>query len=221
MRRFLLEDSLGLTIVGCLLLIWLAGQTTTGYHTFNHERQLEHEPPVTFVSYLGTAHFGEAAIENCESEFHQMGTFGVLTVKLRQKGSAESKPLEGSIEQDDDPKDDQTDPDAPSPGRRGGAWLALYRNSRTGAFFALFSASFLLHAWTASREYNLGLASADSAERVTTWSYLTLSRFWFESLQNWQSEVLAFAAIVLLRIYLRQPGSPESKPVQAAHGTTA
>ncbi|HQZ33385.1 MAG TPA: hypothetical protein PK020_03120 [Ilumatobacteraceae bacterium] len=220
MRRFMHQNGLGITIIACFLVIWLGGQTTSGYRTYNHDRVLDDKPTISFVSYLGTAHFGEATFENWESEFLQMGMYVVLTVKLRQKGSAESKPLDHELEQDENPKLHQFDPDAPWPVRRGGAWLAVYRNSLSLALFALFTASFLLHAWTGSREYNYELASANSAERVTTWSYLTRSQFWFESLQNWQSEFLAVAAIVLLTIFLRQHGSPESKPVHAPHAAT-
>jgi hypothetical protein len=219
-RRVLRQNSLGITVVACFLLIWLVGQTIAGYRTFNHENELDRRPAISFVSYLGTSHFGEATFENWESEFLQMGMYVVLTVKLRQRGSVESKPIEGSVEQDEDPASHQTDPDAPWPVRRGGLWLAVYRNSLSGAFFALFAASFLLHAWSGSREYNHELQSSDTLERVTTWSYMARSRFWFESLQNWQSEFLAVAAIVLLSIFLRQHGSPESKPVHAANKAT-
>ena len=172
------------------------------------------------MSYLRTAHFGEATFENWESEFLQMGMYVVLTTKLRQKGSSESKPLEGSTPQDEDPSDHRDDADAPWPVRRGGAVLALYRNSLSIALFALFVASFVLHAWTGSRVYNHELASSGSTAFVNGLSYMTTSQFWFESLQNWQSEFLAVAAIVILTIFLRQHGSPESKPVHAPHWET-
>lgn len=220
MRRFLRNNSLGITILACFMVLWLGGQTSAGYRTFNHDRVLDQQPTISFVSYLGTSHFGEATFENWESEFLQMGMYVVLTVKLRQKGSAESKPLDGETEQDEDPEQHRFDPDAPWPVRRGGAWLAVYRNSLSIALFTLFAASFLLHAWSGSREYNHELQAANTSDRVTTWSYLTRSQFWFESLQNWQSEFLAVAAIVLLTIFLRQHGSPESKPVHAPHATT-
>ena len=50
------------------------------------------------------------------------------------------------------------------------------------------------------------------------WGYLGTAQFWFESLQNWQSEFLAIAAMVILTIYLRQSHSPESKAVNTPHG---
>jgi hypothetical protein len=55
---------------------------------------------------------------------------------------------------------------------------------------------------------------------VTAVEYVGRSQFWFESFQNWQSEFLAVACIVVFTIYLRQQGSPESKPVHAPHAET-
>jgi hypothetical protein len=45
-------------------------------------------------------------------------------------------------------------------------------------------------------------------------------QFWFESLQNWQSEFLSTGLLILLAIFLREKGSPESKPVADPHGKT-
>lgn len=220
MRKFVRENSLGIAVVGVFLAIWLGGQTTAGLRTFNAERKQAGEPAVSFAHYLTTSHFGEATFENWESEFLQMGMYVVITVKLRQKGSAESKPLEGSTEQDEDPANHANDPRAPWPVRRGGVWLAVYKQSLSMALLALFLASFFLHSWTGSRVFNTEHASAGSTDRVTLWSYLGRSQMWFESLQNWQSEFLAVAAIVLLSIFLRQHGSPESKPVHAPTSST-
>jgi hypothetical protein len=143
----------------------------------------------------------------------------VLTIWLRQRGSAESKPLEGDLEVDDDPDDHRQDPDAPWPVRRGGWVLAVYRRSLSLAFFTLFGLSFLLHLMTGAAEYR-----ADQLEHgqtgVSTWEFLHRAEFWFQSLQNWQSELLSVAAIVVLTIFLRQEGSPESKPVHAPNHQT-
>jgi hypothetical protein len=211
---------LSIVVITIFLLIWLVGQTTAGHRTYNAERRQDGLSEITFQRYLTTAHFGEGTFENWESEFLQMGMYVVLTVKLRERGSAESKPLVGTTPQDDDPADHRNDPDAPWPVRRGGVWLALYRNSLGIAFLTMFAATFLLHAWTGSHEFNNEQAAADATDRVTAWSYLTRSQFWYESLQNWQSEFLAVAAIVLFSVYLRQHGSPESKPVHAPNSET-
>src|SRR3954451_24653731 len=220
MRKFARENSLGIAVVTIFLAIWLGGQTTAGYRTYNAEQKQDGQPTVSFPQYLTTAHFGEATFENWESEFLQMGMYVVLTVKLRQRGSSESKPFDEATEQDDDPANHRNDPNAPWPVRRGGFALAVYRRSLSIAFMMLFIGSFLFHAWTGSRVFNNEEAAAGSTDRVTLWTYLERSRMWFESLQNWQSEFLAVAAIVLLSIFLRQHGSPESRPVHAAHSST-
>jgi succinate dehydrogenase hydrophobic anchor subunit len=219
-RRALRNNSLSIAVISVFLLIWLIGQTTAGLRTYNAERRQSGDTEVSFGRYLTTAHFGEATFENWESEFLQMGMYVVLTVKLRQRGSSESKRFDAPAPQDEDPLDHRDDPDAPWPVRRGGWWLAIYRNSLSLTFMTLFLAAFLLHALTGSREFNNEQASAGSADRVSTWGYMHRSQFWFESLQNWQSEFLAVAAIVVLSIVFRQYGSPESKPVHAPHSAT-
>jgi hypothetical protein len=63
------------------------------------------------------------------------------------------------------------------------------------------------------------LVTADG--QSCTWlAYLGAADFWNRTLQNWQSEFLAIGSMVVLSIYLRQRGSPESKPVGAPHITT-
>ena len=220
LRRSFRNNGLSIVVVVAFLLIWLVGQTIAGQRTYNAQRRADEQEQVTFGRYLTTAHFGEATFENWESEFLQMGMYVFLTIKLRQRGSAESKPLDGAASQDGDPREHRHDPDAPWPVRRGGWWLAIYRNSLSLAFLALFLASFVLHAATGSRVFNADQLAAGSVDHVTTWTYLLRSQFWFESLQNWQSEFLAVSAILILTIFLRQHGSSESKPVHASHADT-
>jgi hypothetical protein len=217
MRRFIRENSLSLAALG-IFLVLLVGQSLAGERTYNEEQTDHGEPAVGYGTYLTTAHFGEATFENWESEFLQMGAYVLLTVWLVQKGSAESKPLEGD-EVDEDPSEHRDDPDAPGPVRRGGWAAALYRNSLCIAFFTMFLLSWWLHAVTGAHEYSAEQLS-HGGTAVDTLQYMTRSQFWFESLQNWQSEFLAVGAIVVLSIFLRQKGSPESKPVHAPHAQT-
>lgn len=51
-------------------------------------------------------------------------------------------------------------------------------------------------------------------------TYLFDARLWFESFQNWQSEFMSTAVLVVLSIFLRHKGSPESKPAGAANAET-
>jgi hypothetical protein len=220
MRRFLRNNGLSLVVVAAFLVIWLGGQSWSGMRTYNEERRDNGEAEVGFGQYLTTAHFGEATFENWESEFLQMAMYVILTVKLRQRGSAESKRFDEASPQDEDPRDHRHDADVPWPVRRGGAWLTVYKNSLSLALLGLFFLSFALHSATGSRVFNSERAANGSMDRVTGWSYPLRAQFWFESLQNWQSEFLAVASIVILTIFLRQQGSPESKPVHAPTVTT-
>ncbi len=166
------------------------------------------------LPYLATGHFNSATFENWESEFLQMGMYVLLTVRLRQRGSAESRPLDPSQEQARIEKGR-----VPWPVRRGGAWKRLYEHSLAIAFFTLFAMSFALHALGSWR----ARCDGDRLEGTLPPSFvdhLFSSDFWFESMQNWQSEFLAVLALVVLTIFLRQKDSPQSKPVEAPHSQT-
>jgi hypothetical protein len=103
--------------------------------------------------------------------------------------------------------------------RRGGWVLKLYEHSLSIMFLLLFLASFILHAVGGADDYNSG-QEAHGQPTVTVLGYLATSRFWFESFQNWQSEFLAVAVLVGASVYLREKGSPESKPVAEPHYET-
>ena len=215
---FVRDNALSLTLAA-MFLASAAAQIGFGLAAYNGERMHAGLAAMTLGKYLASGHFLEALFENWESEFLQMGIFVVLSAKLRQKGSAESKPLDEAIESEEDPRLHGRDPQAPWPVRRGGAVLFLYENSLAIAFFFLFASSFVLHAVGGFFKANAeNLAEGRPTE--TFIDYWTSSQFWFESFQNWQSEFLAVLAIVVLTIFLRQRGSPQSKPVAAPHSET-
>jgi hypothetical protein len=171
------------------------------------------------VAYLTEGHFIEAVFENWESEFLQMSAFVVFTVFLRQRGSPESKKPTGKEEVDKDPDRARHGKNVPWPVRRGGLVLRLYENSLSIVLFLLFLMSLALHALGGVDEFNAE-QRAHGNQPVSTLDYMATSRFWYESFQNWQSEFLAVGALAVLAIYLRQRGSPESKPVAAPHDET-
>jgi hypothetical protein len=216
---FFRRNGLALAATGLFVVLFVGGQSWAGLRSYNADQQAHGQPTVSYPEYLTTAHFGEATFENWESEFLQMGAYVLLTVWLRQRGSAESKSLDEAEPVDADPGEHRDDPNAPWPVRRGGLALAVYKNSLSLAFFLLFGLSWLLHAVTGAHEYNEEQL-AHGQPTITTWQFLHRGEFWFQSMQNWQSEFLAVAAIVVLSIYLRQQGSPESKPVHAPHSAT-
>lgn len=211
-HSFFYRNGLSIVLLTMMLVCW-AGQYFTGWSTLNSELTENGKPTVNLISYVSSGHFIQATFENWESEFLQMMLYILLTVSLRQKGSSESKPLEGKDEVDRYPMPHKN---APWPVKKGGFVLMIYKNSLSIAFFILFVLSFVLHFYGSLKEFNNEQLMKDKPQ-ISWENYLQNSRFWFESLQNWQSEFLAVFSIVILSIWLRQKGSPESKPVDMPH----
>lgn len=220
MKRFLRENGLSIVWLGLFFLAFIVGQSIAGYFEYNSDQQLHGREQVTYAQYLATPHFVEATMENWESEFLQMFLFVALTAFLYQKGSSQSKKIGDKEAVDRDPRRSKNKKDAPWPVRRGGWILKIYEHSLSLAFLMLFAGCFVLHAAGGAREYNQEQREHGIRESVSTFEYIGTSRFWFESLQNWQSEFLAVGMMVILSIWLRQRGSPESKPVEAPHDQT-
>jgi hypothetical protein len=212
-RRFLRDCGLSL-VLGTLFLVFLVGQTLAGWAHYNQENQRHGEPAVGLGAYVQTGAYGEAVFENWESEFLQMGLYVVLTVFLFQRGSAESKDPDAP-----ESASEKKSGEVPGPARRGGLVRFIYGHSLSLAFFALFALSFLGHAVCGLAAVNED-AAAHGEPLTSLLGYLASSQFWFESLQNWQSEFLAILAIVVLSIWLREEGSPESKALDAPHSQT-
>lgn len=218
MKKFWKNNSLSIVLIA-LFLLFVVGQTFTGYAVNNKELEDHGRPTLSMGEYLGSGHFGEAIFENWESEFLQMAAYIILTVFLIQKGSAESKDPNKSEAVDQGVNRKTISKDSPWPVRKGGVWLVLYRNSLFLAFVLLFLMSFALHAVEGARA-NCSEDSMHGKQCDSLVEYVTGPQFWFESFQNWQSEFLAVASIVILSIFLRQQGSPESKPLTVPHSTT-
>ena len=218
MSKMWRENGLSIVVFG-LFLLFLVAQSVAGPRVEIAESREHGDEPPSYGEYLTSGGFVEATFENWESEFLQMAAYVVLTVRLRQKGSSESKKLEGREKVDADPRRVRDKENAPWPVRRGGFALTLYENSLGIAFALLFLVSFVAHGLGGAADYSQEQLLHGGAP-VSTLEYLATSRFWFESFQNWQSEFLAVGSIVVLSIFLRQRGSPESKPVAAPHSET-
>jgi hypothetical protein len=219
MKQFFRNNGLSLVLVVLFFGFWTS-QTIIGRLEYNEDRENRGLPEVTLGEYVRSSHFWEATGENWESEFLQMAAYVWLTIFLFQKGSSESKDPDQKSPQDEDPRTQKRKPDAPWPVRRGGWVLVLYENSLVIAFVLLFFAAAAIHACGGVRLYNEE-EMAFGKPAIGLVDYLQTSRFWFESFQNWQSEFLAIASMVILSIFLRQRGSPESKPVAAGMSQTA
>lgn len=216
--KILKDNGLSITLF-LLFLLFLIGQAFTGWAHHNEEEKEHHQPEISLASYLSSGDFGEAVFENWESEFLQMVLYVVLTTFLFQRGSSESKDPDKKEEVDEDPNEHRHNSKAPAAVRKGGLTLAIYNNSLSLAFLFLFLFSFIAHAIFGTQAHN-GDAIKHGQPLLSTAQYMGSAQFWFESFQNWQSEFIAIFAIVVLSIWLRQKGSPESKPVYAAHTQT-
>jgi hypothetical protein len=214
-KSFFYRNSLSIVLLS-LMLLSLVGQFFMGWKTLNKDLAEEGSSMLSLGAYVRSGHFIQATFENWESEFLQMMLYVVLTVSLRQKGSSESKSLEEKEDVDREPK---VHANAPWPVKKGGIWLSIYKHSLSLAFAILFIISFAMHFYGSMKEFNEEQV-IKKEPTVTAVQYISGSRFWFESFQNWQSEFLAVASLVILSIWLREKGSPESKPVDMAHDET-
>lgn len=218
MRRRLRDNGLTLTMTG-MFLVFLIGQAITGYRAYNQQQHEHGEATIGLGPYLSSGHFIESTFENWESEYLQMAFYVLLTAFLYQRGSAESKDLDNPEPADEDPRGAGDKPDLPWPVRAGGVPLKLYEHSLTTALLLLFLFSFGFHAWGGARAYSQEQVSHGGSP-VSMLEFMETAQFWFQSFQNWQSEFLSVATLAALSIFLRQRGSPESKPVAAAHYET-
>lgn len=214
-NSFLYNNSLSITFL-LLAVITIGAQGIAGLHQYNDFLNLHNQNPVGILKYLKSGHFIEAIFENWESEFFQMALFVWFSVFLRQTGSSESKQISKKEEVDRQPKNH---PNAPWPVKKGGIILSLYKHSLSITLMLLFIISFLLHWYGSNKDFNeQQILEGKIPETMIT--YLSNSRLWFESFQNWQSEFLSVFAIIFLSIYLREIGSPQSKPVDAPNTET-
>lgn len=195
------------------------GHIWSGWLANNEDLRHDGAPVLALGAYLASGAYASSLFENWESEFLQMGAYVMLTAYLFQRGSPESKDPDDKSPQDRDPALDARKPSAPWPVRAGGLARTLYTHSLGLALFALFFISFVLHWLNSTR------AAAEDAVRngrapESLMQHLFSAQLWFESFQNWQSEFLSTAVLILLGVVLRERGSPESKPVGAPNSQT-
>lgn len=215
---WLRDNALTLILVG-LFAFSLVGQIVAGLHADNAERMEHGQAAQSLGAYLVGGGFLSALFENWESEFLQMWAYVMLTAYVVQRGSPESRDPDSETPQDRDPALDARRRDAPWPVRHGRVARTLYSHSLGFALFALFVVAFVLH-WLNSARAAAEEALQHSQVPDSALAYLGNPQFWFESFQNWQSEFLSTAVLIVLGVFLRERRSPESKPVGAPHAKT-
>ncbi len=219
-RRRLRDNGLSLFFAGIFVLA-VVGQAVSGLALLNREQVAAGLTPVTGVEYLTSSAFAVDLTENWQSEFLQFLLYIAATVWLVQRGSPESKPLdEAGRESDEDQRvAEHAGPESPRWARVRGWRLTVYSHSLVLVMGAIFLGSWVVQSLTGAVAYSEE-QMRDLQDPVTWSQYLTLPDFWSRTLQNWQSEFLAVLCMVVFSIYLRERGSPESKPVGAPHSAT-
>jgi hypothetical protein len=220
MRRALRDNALSIVFLG-LFLVALGGQAVAGWREFNEVAREHSEEVISLGRYLTSSSFGQAVLENWQSEYLQFTLYILLTVWFVQRGSPESKPpgQEGGGSDEEQLVGEHAPPDAPRWASAGGARTRLYSNSLVLTMATIWALSWFGQSVTGWSEYNSDQLTHD--QPALSWlGYLGSASFWETTLQNWQSEFLAVGSMAVLSIYLRQRGSPESKKVGEPHHKT-
>ena len=206
---------------GALFLLTLAGQALAGVAEHNDQRLGEGLPQLSLGRYVTSSSFAVDVMENWQSEYLQFFLYVFATVWLVQRGSPESKEAHAiGLESDDEQRvADRARHDSPAWAAAGGWRTVVFSRSLgalMGGLFLLTWAAMSVTGWVAFNNERL-----TGHEDPVTWAgYLREADFWSRTLQNWQSEMLAVGSMAIFAVYLRQRGSPESKPVGAAHADT-
>jgi membrane protein implicated in regulation of membrane protease activity len=219
--RFVRDNGLSLAF-GTIFLATLVGQAISGADTFNHGQALHNGDPISFWHYVTSAAFWADVMENWQSEYLQFTLYIFATIWLIQRGSNESKkPDEAGLESDEEQLlGAHAKPDSPRWAKAGGWRTRVFSNSLLLVMGTIWVASWLAQSLAGRIVYNAD--QLDHQAGTVSWAtYVTTADFWNRTLQNWQSEFLAVGSMVILSVFLRQRGSPESKPVGAAHADTA
>jgi uncharacterized protein DUF6766 len=220
MRRFLRDNSMSIVFLA-LFLAALAGQAIAGHADFNDTAASHGDPTISLGRYVLSSDFGSAVMENWQSEYLQFTLFILLTVWLLQRGSPESKELDKAGRESDE--EQKVGPfaqqNSPRWAKVAGIRRTIYENSLVLVMTTFWLGTWLAQSVTGTAQYNA--EQLDHTQDPVSWShYITTAHFWENTLENWQSEFLAVGSMAILAVYLRQRGSPESKPVGAPHGAT-
>jgi len=218
--RFLRNNGLSLFFLG-IFVAAIAGQSIAGWFDQNEQLSMHGQAAMPYVQYVTSSDFIVDVAENWQSEFLQFFLFIAATIWLVQKGSPESKkPGEQGVQSDEDQYVGQyAVADSPRWAKEGGVRGWLYANS-----LLLVMGTIFLLSWLGQSVAGVVVANQEQAEHgmpPMSWiEYVGSPDFWNRTLQNWQSEFLAVGSMVVLSIYLRERGSPESKPVGEPHEAT-
>ena len=220
MPRWLRFNSLSLFFLA-IFLVTVVAQSFAGWQAFNEEAAQHGSETISWARYLVHSEFGAAVLENWQSEWLQFFLFVLATVWLLQQGSPESKPLTEAGRESDRKQmiGRYAQPGSPGWAKTNDWRTRIYSHSLLITFGLIFLASWLVQSLTGWTEYNEH--QQEHGDEPVSWGgYLSRPDFWERTFQNWQSEFLAVGTMAVFAIYLRERGSPESKPVGGRHDET-
>jgi hypothetical protein len=203
---------------GTIFVLALIGQSFAGLQVFNEEQLSHGLATVGWGEFVTSSDFVVDVAENWQSEYLQFFLFIFATIWLVQRGSPESKQPgdEGVGDDEEQLVHEHARADSPKWARVRGIRHTLFSNSLLIVMGVIFLLSWLVQSLAGVVVFNQ--EQAEHGQAAIGWlEYLVSADFWNRTLQNWQSEFLAVGSMIALSIFLRQRGSPESKPVGAPH----
>jgi uncharacterized protein DUF6766 len=217
MRQFIRDHSLSLFFL-VIFLASLVGLAIAGHALHNDDAIAHHSQTMSFWRYLRSSDFGNAVMENWQSEYLQFMLFMLATIWLVERGSPESKPPgEEGLESDQKQRiGGYADEESPDWAKPRGIKTFVYSNSLLIVMSIIFFGAWFAQSVTGWTTYNA--QQVDHHQATVTWlGYIGSADFWKATLENWQSEFLAVGSFVALTVFLRQRGSTQSKPVGSPH----
>ena len=220
MRRYLKQNSLSIVFL-LLFLGALAGQAFAGHADLNEQAIQHGDPQMSLSRYVVSSNFAVDVMENWQSEYLQFTLLILLTVWLLQRGSPESKELDKAGRESDERQrvGAYAQQNSPLWAKVGGIRRTIYENSLVIVMGTIWLGTWFAQSVAGHVQYNSDRLD-HHLDTVSWLAYIGKPDFWARTLQNWQSEFLAVGSMAILAVYLRQRGSPESKPVGAPHGAT-
>jgi flagellar biogenesis protein FliO len=220
LREGLRNNSLSLVFL-LLCVVTIFGQAVSGAAQYNNDVVTEGLQQISVWQYMTSSDFAVDVAENWQSEYLQFLLFILLTVWLLQRGSPESKELEKLGRESDEEQQvaEYSTDSSPAWARVRGWRLSLYSRSLGLAMALIFLVSWLAQSIAGRASFNE--QQLRQLQEPLSWlGYVRSADFWNRTLQNWQSEFLAVGSMAIIGVYLRERGSPESKPVGAPHDQT-
>ena len=218
MRRWIKDQSLSL-FFGIIFLAALVGQAVAGNRAYNEDAAAHGSETISLGRYVRSSDYGQAVLENWQSEYLQFLLFVLATIWLLQKGSPESPEQPGLGSDAEQKVGRYADSKSPAWARVGGMRQVVYSYSLLILMSVIFVGAWFGQSVTGWTRYNDEQREHDQAA-VGWGEYVTTASFWEETLQNWQSEFLAVGSMAVFAIYLRARGSAESKKVGEPHEKT-